>query len=103
MGDHQDLFKIVLDQIDCFNQTLPADGILAAKSFINYQGLQPGTSPLSQNMGQGQSDRKIDPERFSTGIQFIIPESGLVADLDFKGFLEIFPSDYPCIPAGLEI
>ena len=50
MGDHQDLLKIAPDEVDGLDHALPANRILASKSFIHHQRLQPGTRPLGQDM-----------------------------------------------------
>ncbi len=64
MGDHQDFFKIVLDRVDRFDQSLAANSVLAAETFVNHQGLQARPGALGQHLRERQPDGKIDPEGF---------------------------------------
>ena len=48
MGDDQDFFKIIPDEVNGLDQSLPADCVLAAKTLIDHQSLQPRPGPPRQ-------------------------------------------------------
>jgi hypothetical protein len=73
------------DQVDGFDQSLPAIRILAAKPLIDHQQLQPRPGPFGQGMRERQSDGKIDAERFSAGKEFIFPRTSRITDQNIQG------------------
>ena len=49
VGDDQDLFKILADDVDGFDQALAPLGVLVAKTLIDDQGLQLGAGASGQD------------------------------------------------------
>ena len=89
MRDNQNFGKISFDQINSFQQALASNFILAAEAFVDDQSLQPCSGALCQNLRERQSDSKINPKGLPTAIEFVIAQTGAVADTNIKSFFKM--------------
>ena len=86
MRDDQDLFEILADQVDGFNQALAPLDILVAKPLIDHQRLQLCACPFCQHARKSQANGKINPESFAPTEGFIIPHSPASTNADVECF-----------------
>ena len=71
VSDDKDLFEVLADGLDRFDQVVQTLLVLRAEPLIDNERAETRARAVGRKFGQGDADGKIDPEGLSAGIELI--------------------------------